>query len=352
MKNNRLRIGITHGDINSISYEVILKTLAEPSINEICIPIVYGSSKIAAYYRKAIGLDNFSFNLIRMPSEANPKRANLINVLNDDFKAEPGIPTPMSGKAAFMSLERATDDLKKGLIDVLVTAPIHKQAIQFAPFKFPGHTEYLQQKFGNPNVLMFMISDSIKIGTLTGHIPLQEVSSKIKKELIYDKIKLINTSLLCDFGINRPRIAVLGLNPHASDNGLIGNEEIAEIIPAIKQARDEKIMAMGPYPSDGFFASLKHKKFDAVLSMYHDQGLIPFKLLAFETGVNYTAGLPVVRTSPAHGTAYDIVDKNMADPTSFRHAIYQAIDIWNKRAEFAEISKNPVNRVQMESTNE
>ncbi len=352
MKNTKLRVGITQGDINGISYEIILKTFIEPSIYDLCIPIVYGSSKIAAYYRKPIGMENFNFNLIRVPSEANPKRANLINVLTDDFRAEPGIPTAMSGKAALISLEKATDDLKKGLLDVLVTAPIHKQAMQLAQFQFPGHTEYLQQKFGNADVLMLMLSENTRIGTLTGHIPIQEVGSKIKKEVICQKVKLLHTSLERDFGFNRPRIAVLGLNPHASDNGLMGKEEQTEIIPAIKQLRDEKILAMGPYPSDGFFGSLMYKKFDAVLSMYHDQGLIPFKILSFETGVNYTAGLPIVRTSPAHGTAYDIVNKNLADPSSFRHALYEAVDIWNKREEFKEITKNPISHVHVESANE
>ncbi|HOU98639.1 MAG TPA: 4-hydroxythreonine-4-phosphate dehydrogenase PdxA [Bacteroidales bacterium] len=352
MNNTKLKIGITHGDINGIGYEIILKTLADNGIYDMCVPIVYGSSKIAAYYRKNIGMDNFSFNLIKYPVEANPKRANLINVLNDEFKAEPGAATLMSGKAAFISLERATDDLKKGLIDAIVTAPIHKQAIQSNQFQFPGHTEYLQSKFGNNDVLMFLISENLKVGTLTGHIPINEISQYIKKDLILKKIRLIHQSLEKDFGINRPKIAVLGLNPHASDNGLIGKEEQNEIIPAIKQARDEKIMAMGPYPADGFFASLTYKKFDAILAMYHDQGLSPFKILAFEDGVNYTAGLPIVRTSPDHGTAFDIADKNMANPSSFRHALFAAIDIWNKRAEYNEITKNPVASLKRETTNE
>lgn len=352
MNNTKLKIGITHGDINGIGYEIILKTLADTGIYDMCVPIVYGSSKIAAYYRKSIGMDNFSFNLIKYPVEANPKRANLINVLNDDFKAEPGVATPLSGKAAFISLERATDDLKKGLIDALVTAPINKYVIQSNQFQFPGHTEYLQNKFGSEDVLMFLISENLKIGTLTGHVPVSQVTQFIKKDLILKKLRLIHQSLEKDFGFNRPKIAVLGFNPHAGDNGLIGKEEETEIIPAIKQAREEKIMAMGPYPADGFFASLAFKKFDAVLAMYHDQGLIPFKLLAFEYGVNYTAGIPIVRTSPSHGTAFDIADKNMANPSSFRNALYAAIDIWNKRTEYNEISKNPVISIKRETTNE
>lgn len=352
MNNTKLKIGITHGDINGIGYEIILKTLADVGIYDMCVPIVYGSSKIAAYYRKNIGMDNFSFNLIKYPVEANPKRPNLINVLNDNFKAEPGVATPLSGKAAFISLERATDDLKKGLIDALVTAPINKHVIQSNQFQFPGHTEYLQSKFGSDDVLMFLISENLKIGTLTGHVPVRMIAQFIKKDLILRKIRLIHQSLEKDFGLNRPKIAVLGLNPHAGDNGLIGKEEETEIIPAIKQAREEKIMAMGPFPADGFFASLAFKKFDAVLAMYHDQGLIPFKLLAFEYGVNYTAGLPIVRTSPDHGTAFDIADKNMANPSSFRNALFAAIDICNKRTEYNEISKNPVISIKRETTNE
>ncbi len=349
---NKIKVGITHGDINGIGYEIILKTLADYGIYDLCTPVVYGSSKIAAYYRKNIGLENFNFNLIKYPVEANPKRANLINVLNDDFKAEPGTATPMSGKAALISLEKATEDLRKGLIDAIVTAPIHKQAIQSEQFKFPGHTEYFQSKFGNGEVLMFLISEKLKVATLTGHVPVNEVVKYIKKDYILNKLRIISNSLLKDFGVNRPKIAVLGLNPHAGDNGVIGNEELNEIIPAIKQAREEKIMAMGPYPADGFFASLDYKKFDAVLSMYHDQGLGPFKLLAFDDGVNYTAGLPVIRTSPDHGTAFDIADKNLANPSSFRYALYAAVDIWKKRQEFEEISKDPVVSQKRESTNE
>ncbi|MGQ9846286.1 MAG: 4-hydroxythreonine-4-phosphate dehydrogenase PdxA [Bacteroidales bacterium] len=352
MNNTKLRIGITHGDINGIGYEIILKTLADSSIYDMCVPIVYGSSKIAAYYRKNIGMDNFTFNLIKYAVEAKPKRPNLINVLNDNFKIDPGVATTLSGKAAFISLERATDDLKKGFIDALVTAPINKQVLQSNQFQFPGHTEYLQSKFGSDDVLMFLISDSLKIGTLTGHVPINQVNQFIKKDLILKKLRLIHQSLEKDFGLNRPKIAVLGLNPHAGDKGLIGNEEETEIIPAIKQARDEKIMAMGPYSPDGFFASMAFKKFDAVLAMYHDQGLIPFKLLAFDTGVNYTAGLSVVRTSPVHGTAFDIADKNKANPSSFRNALFAAIDIWNKRAEYNEITKNPVTSIKRETTNE
>lgn len=347
--NNNIKIGITHGDINGIGYEIILKSLADPAIYNLCIPIVYGSSKIAAYYRRSLGL-NLSFNLIKYAVEARPKRANLINVLNENFKIEPGTPTLMSGKAAYMSLERATEDLRKGFIDAIVTAPIHKKVIQSEQFTFPGHTEYFQNKFGNAEPLMFLISEKLKVATLTGHIPINEITKYIKKDYILNKLRIINNSLLKDFGINRGKIAILGLNPHASDNGLIGNEEENEIIPAIKEARNEKIMAMGPYPADGFFASLNYKKFDAVLSMYHDQGLIPFKLLSFDNGVNYTAGLSVVRTSPSHGTAFDIADKNLANPSSFRSALYAAIDIWKKRQEYEKISKNPIVTQKREST--
>ena len=352
MKSKKIKVGITHGDINGIGYEVILKTLSDNNICDICIPIVYGSSKIAAYYRRSIGLDNFSFNLIKHPNECNPKRPNLINVLSDEYKAEPGRATPQSGKAALISLERATEDLKRGFIDVLVTAPIDKMAINSKDFNFPGHTEYLQNKFNANNVLMFMISENLKMAIATGHIPLKEVPSKISTELILQKLRLLNQTLLKDFGINKPKIAVLGLNPHAGDGGLIGNEEKEIIYPALTKAREEKILAMGPFPADGFFGAMKYKKYDAVLAMYHDQGLIPFKYIAFNEGVNFTAGLPVVRTSPAHGTAFDIADKNLANPSPFRAAMFLAIDIYKKREEYNELTKNPLEITKKELTNE
>jgi len=340
MNDKKIIVGISHGDINGIGYEVIIKCLSDSKFLEFCTPIVYGSSKVASYYRKSLNVENFSFNLIKNAREANPKRANIINCTSEEIKVEPGKSTIESGKAAFDGLQRAVSDLQKGEIDVLVTAPINKQNIQSNNFNFPGHTEFLQQFTKSDQVLMFMISDNIRIGVVTGHVPISKVSEDIKTDKILSKLRLMNTSILQDFGIRKPKIAVLALNPHSSDNGFIGDEEAKEIIPAIKLARDEKIMAMGPYSADGFFGSGNYTKFDAILAMYHDQGLIPFKSLTFEDGVNFTAGLPIVRTSPAHGTAYDIVTKNIASPNSFRKAIYLACDIYKKRIEYKELISN------------
>jgi 4-hydroxythreonine-4-phosphate dehydrogenase len=342
MSDRKIVVGITHGDINGIGYEVIIKSLSDPRITEMLTPIVYGSSKVASYHRKALNIENFSFNQIRYASEAHTKRANIINCTDDEVKVDPGKSTPEAGKAALDALERAVADLKKGDIDVLVTAPINKDNIQSKDFHFPGHTEYLQEKFGAEKALMFLVSDMLKVGIVTGHVPISQVAGSIKTQKILEKIRIMNKSLLEDFGIRRPKIAVLGLNPHSGDNGLIGKEELEEIIPAIKIARDEKIMAMGPYSSDGFFGSETFRKFDAVLAMYHDQGLIPFKTLAFESGVNFTAGLPFVRTSPAHGTAYDLVNKNEASPESFLNALYMACDVFQKRKEFSVLTANPL----------
>jgi 4-hydroxythreonine-4-phosphate dehydrogenase len=338
-----LKAGITHGDINGIGYEVIIKCLSDPRINEICTPIVYGSAKVAGYYRKQIELENFSFHQIRHAGEANPKRANLINLLKDDVKVDPGKVTPAGGEAALISLRKAVDDLKNKQIDVLVTAPINKQNVQNETFRFPGHTEYITSEFGAGNEsLMLMVSDRMRLGVVAGHMPVSGIADFIRNEIILKKLRIINKSLLVDFGITGGRIAVLGLNPHAGDGGLLGSEENDQIVPAIRQARNEKIMAFGPYPADGFFGSGVFKKFDAILAMYHDQGLVPFKTLNFDEGVNYTAGLPVVRTSPAHGTAYDLVGKNLASPTSFRQALYLACDIYRKREEYKELTANPL----------
>ncbi len=340
MSEKKIIVGITHGDINGIGYEIIIKSLSDPRIFESLTPVVYGSSKVASYHRKALNIENFSFNQVRTASEAHSRRANIINCTDEEVKVDPGRSTPEAGKAALDAIERAVSDLKKGEIDVLVTAPINKQNIQSKNFQFPGHTEYLEKTFGSDHALMFLISDMMRVGVVTGHVPLSQVPSMIKKDLIIQKIRVMNKSLFEDFGIRRPKIAVLGLNPHAGDNGLIGKEETEEIIPALKIARDEKILAMGPYPADGFFGSGTFRKFDAILAMFHDQGLIPFKSLAFESGVNFTAGLPVVRTSPAHGTAYDLVNKNEASADSFRKALFMACDIFYKRQEYRELTSN------------
>jgi 4-hydroxythreonine-4-phosphate dehydrogenase len=349
METKTIIAGISHGDINGIGYEVIIKTLMDTMINDLCIPIVYGSPKVAAYHRKALNINNFSFNNIRNPEEANPKKANMINCLDDNVRVELGKSTPQGGEAALISLERAVEDLKAGRIDVLITAPIDKKNIQSEKFNFTGHTDYLRTKAGTEEVLMFMVSENMRIGFATGHIPLKKVSELITIESLLRKIRLMNQSLILDFGIRKPQIAVLGLNPHAGDNSLIGTEETDIIIPAIKQAENEGIMTFGPFPADGFFGAGSFTKFDGILAMYHDQGLTPFKALSFDSGVNFTAGLPFVRTSPVHGTAFPIAGKNEASENSFRQAVYLACNIFRNRQMYAEISKNPLKHQDIET---
>ncbi len=338
----KIKVGITHGDINGIGYEVIIKTLLDKRINDICIPIVYGSPKLSAYHRKSLNIENFSLNIIRSPENANPKRPNVINCVSDNTRIELGKSTKESGEAAFASLEAATKDLTEGKTDVLVTAPINKNSIQSEKFKFPGHTEYLQMKTNSEDVLMLMLGEYMKLGTVTGHIPVKDVANKITEELILKKLRILNETLLKDFSIRKGKIAVFGLNPHAGDGGVIGNEEKDIIIPAINKARDEGIMAIGPYAADGFFGARSYLKFDAVLSMYHDQGLAPFKAVEFENSVNYTAGLPIIRTSPGHGTAFEIAGKGLASPDSFRRALFTAVEIYKNRKRYEEMSKNPL----------
>lgn len=339
---SKIKVGISQGDINGISYEVIIKTLLDNRIMESCIPILYGSPKVAAYHRKALNISNFSFNAINKAEEANPKRANLINVLDDNVRVELGKSTPMAGEAAFISLERATDDLKNGAIDVLVTGPINKNTIQSKDFNFPGHTEYLRTKFDSEEVLMLLVSEFMRVGVVAGHVPIREVPAMITRENIINKLMILNNSLMKDFGIRKPKIAVLGLNPHAGDDGLIGDEENEIIIPAIEEAESNGILAMGPFPADGFFGSNNFNQFDGILAMYHDQGLAPFKSLVFNNGINYTAGLPVVRTSPDHGTAYELVGLGKASPNSFRQALYLAIDIVKNRKMHTDLNSNPL----------
>jgi 4-hydroxythreonine-4-phosphate dehydrogenase len=342
MKNNKIVVGITHGDINSISYEVIIKALMDNRILDSIIPVVYGSPKVAAYHRKALNIDNFSFNAIKSPEEANPKRANIINCIDEDVRVELGKSTNYAGKASVQALEIAAQDLADKKIDVLVTGPVNKHNIQSDKFSFAGHTEFLETRFNAEGALMFMINDIFKIGVVTTHVPIAKVSEYITKDIVIRKAKLMNSSLISDFGIRKPRIAVLGLNPHAGDQGVIGDEEQKEIIPALNTLRDENILAFGPFPADGFFGSGHYRKFDAILAMYHDQGLIPFKAMSYEGGVNFTAGLSVIRTSPAHGTAYELAGKDQASPDSFRKAIYLACDIFTTRHGHTELLANPL----------
>jgi 4-hydroxythreonine-4-phosphate dehydrogenase len=342
MKGDKIILGITHGDINGIGYEVIMKALADNRIFEFCTPIIYGSPKVAAYHRKALELEGFSFNSVRSADEAQPRRTNIINCIDDSVRVELGKSTPFAGESSLRSLEAASQDLANGKIDVMVTAPINKSNIKSDKFNFNGHTEFLETRFKSDGILMLMINELMRIGVVTSHIPLSKVYEYITKETLLNKLRILNKTLLMDFIIRKPRIAVLGLNPHAGDQGLIGDEDQKEIIPAIELARESGIMAFGPFPADGFFGAGTYKIFDAILAMYHDQGLIPFKALSTEGGVNFTAGLSVVRTSPAHGTAYEIAGKNEASPDSFRKAIYLACDIFRNRQNYKEIIANPL----------
>ncbi len=325
------KIGITHGDLNGISYEVIIKALADNKILDICTPIVYGLSKVAGYYKKNLQQQDFSFQFIKNAGQASQKKANLINLSENEVPVNMGESTNVAGKYAEMALKYACNDLKNNNIDAIVTAPINKNNIQSEQFHFTGHTEYLASVFGADNPLMLMVAPDVKVAFVTNHLPINEVAKKLSKELIVMKIKALSQALTKDFGCSNPKIAVLSLNPHAGDKGLIGKEEENIIAPAIKEAFSQHINAFGPFPSDGLFGSGNYSKFDAVLAMYHDQGMIPFKILARNEGVNYTAGLPIVRTSPAHGTGYDIAGKNIADEQSLRSAIYLAIDILRTR---------------------
>jgi 4-hydroxythreonine-4-phosphate dehydrogenase len=347
VRKERIKVGISHGDINGIGYEVILKTLLDPRVMEMCTPIIYGSPKVAAYHRKALNLETLVFNHVRNAEEAVFKKANIINCIDENIRVELGKSTQMAGESSFNAIEMAVNDLQSGEIDVLITAPINKDNIQSEKFTFPGHTEYLTQRFGVKDYLMLMVSEQMRIGVVTGHIPLGQVTNVLTKDLILSKLRIVSKSLKQDFSITSPRIAVLALNPHASDNGLLGKEEQEIIIPAIKEAKEEGIVVLGPYPADGFFGSGEYLKFDAILAMYHDQGLIPFKYGSFERGVNFTAGLPVVRTSPAHGTAYDIAGEDKASPDSFREALYLAIDIFRNREIYTDISKDPLKKFEI-----
>ncbi|MCU4156371.1 4-hydroxythreonine-4-phosphate dehydrogenase PdxA [Carboxylicivirga sp. A043] len=342
MSENKIKVGITHGDINGIGYEVIFKTLSDARIFDSFIPVIYGSSKVAAYHRKALNIPNFSLNSINSVDDAHNKRVNIINCLDDNIRVELGKSTTIGGDSAFKALEKAVNDLKDGKIDVLVTAPINKENIQSESFNFPGHTEYLHQVAGEGEALMLMVSEHMKVGVVAGHVPIKDVAANITEESILKKLRTLNKTLQQDFSVRKPRIAVLGLNPHAGDGGVIGNEEQEIIIPTLNKAKEEGIMALGPYPADGLFGSDQFRNFDAILAMYHDQGLAPFKTLTFSKGVNFTAGLPFIRTSPDHGTAFDIAGQDKANADSFKEAVYLAVDVCRNRKMNIELSKNPL----------
>ncbi|HEX5002959.1 MAG TPA: 4-hydroxythreonine-4-phosphate dehydrogenase PdxA [Bacteroidia bacterium] len=338
----RVRVGITIGDINGVGPEIIINTFTDNRMHQVCTPVIYGQAKVLSFYRKVLNNNDFNFTTIHSIGEINDKKTNVINCWEEEVKIDPGVASPTGGKYAFTALQAACKDLADGNIDVLVTAPIDKKTMQQEGFRFPGHTEYLAQQFPSPSHLMMLVSGKMRIATVTGHIPVKQVAGDLSKDKILSCIQTMHRSLKRDFGIRKPKIAVLGLNPHSGDSGLIGNEETAFIKPAIQSAFDEGILAYGPYAADGFFGSSKFTGFDGILAMYHDQGLVPFKAIAFETGVNFTAGLPIVRTSPDHGTAYDIAGKNCASEESFRSAIYAAIDIFNERKEYDSITSNPL----------
>lgn len=347
MSARRLKIGITIGDFNGIGLELILKTFSDNRMLDICTPVIFGSSRAISYHKKALNIDGFNYNLIRSPQQAKEGVVNLINCWNEEVPINLGKVSDEAGRYAFKCLELATDAILQKQIDAIVTAPLNKHTIKTAQ-PFTGHTEYLAQKANTPEHLMLLTSDYFIVGLVTGHIPINKVAQSVTTEKITQKLELLHASLIKDFRIDKPKIAILGLNPHAGENGTIGSEEKLFIIPAIEKANANNIMAFGPYPADGFWASGQFKQFDAILAMYHDQGLIPFKTLCFDSGVNYTAGLPFVRTSPDHGTAYDIAGKGIASEESFREAVLLAIDIYSNRAGYNNDHKNPVKKTQME----
>jgi 4-hydroxythreonine-4-phosphate dehydrogenase len=341
MSDHRIVVGISQGDINGIGLEVILKTFLEPGIADICTPVLFSSQKTVSYYRKVLGLEEFSFNPMREFAQLSHKKVNVFVCYEEEVNIEMGKMTEIGGKYAYLSLSRAALALQEKHIDVLVTAPINKSNIQSDNFKFIGHTEYLSDKFGGEALMLLCSESGLRIAVATGHVPVKEVASKLTIDGISKKILQLHTSLVQDFGIRKPRIAVLGLNPHAGDHGAIGKEDQEMILPAIEKTKVNGLV-YGPYSADGFFGNGTYRQFDGILAMYHDQGLIPFKTLAFHDGVNFTAGLNVVRTSPDHGTGYDIAGKSVASEQSFKSALYTAIDIFKNRKLYAEISENPL----------
>jgi 4-hydroxythreonine-4-phosphate dehydrogenase len=340
---NQVRIGFTHGDINGIGYEVIIKTLMDKRIMDMINPVVFGNSKVASYHRKTLDIKDFNFNLVKKPDVANPARANIVNIDEREVKIQLGTATEIGGEMAYLSLIAAVESMDRGELDAIVTAPINKKIIQSKDFNFPGHTEFFASRYNVHNFLMLMVSGNFRIGVITGHIPLRDVPDALNENLILNKLQILHDSLRRDFAIARPRIALLGLNPHAGDNGLLGKEEQEIISPAISKAFDDGMLVFGPYPADGFFATSQYTQFDGILAMYHDQGLVPFKALAFDSGVNFTAGLPIIRTSPAHGTAYEIAGQDKASEASMRAAVYLACDIFHNRTEFDLANANPLN---------
>jgi 4-hydroxythreonine-4-phosphate dehydrogenase len=339
-----IRAGITMGDINGIGPEVIIKTLSHTAIPQLCTPVIYGSAKVVSYHKNIVNPTEFNFHSTPSADKIYHQKINVVNCWQDSINIALGKETEEGGRFAHVALDRAVRDLKEGLIDVLVTAPISKHSMRMAGFPFPGHTEYLAHEFGVKEGLMMMVADDMRVALATAHLPLQQVPATLKRELLRSKLDVLLQSLHVDFGIGKPVVAVLGLNPHAGENGDIGKEDEEIIRPIIVEAKKSGEIIMGPYPADGFFGAMRFKKFDGILAMYHDQGLIPFKMMHFQDGVNYTAGLPFVRTSPDHGTAFDLAGKNEADPSSFRAALYAAIDIFKARERHRKDTSNVVRK--------
>ncbi len=324
-------IGITLGDFNGVGPEVILKTVADNRITKICTPVIYGSNKLLSKYKKLLGIEEINFTVGKAIDAISHKKINVINCWEEELDIQPGLVTPEAGRCAYLSLNQATQDLVDKKIDALVTAPINKKNIQNSDFNFAGHTEYFASKANGIDNLMLLISDTLRVGVVTGHIPLSQVTQQLTKEKILSKINILHQSLIKDFQIQKPKIALLGINPHAGEEGLLGTEEQTILVPLIEELKNKGMLVYGPFPADGFFGNGTFSKFDGVLAMYHDQGLAPFKTLAFEQGVNYTAGMPFIRTSPDHGTAYDLAGKGIANENSLREAVYMAIDIVKNR---------------------
>lgn len=341
----KVKVGISIGDINSISPEIIIKTFKDERMFNYCTPIVYGSSRVMSYHRKVLQEEDFNYNIINSAARAKSDACNVLNCWTEDISITIGRPNPEIGVFALRAIESAMYDLQEGKIDMILTAPVNKSLLNTNENPFPGHTEYITQKFDGSASMMFLVSDRLRVGLVTNHVAVKDISKYISEKLILKKLRIMNESLMKDFGIVRPKIAVLGLNPHAGDSGLIGLEDEEIIKPTLEKARNEKMLVFGPYAADGFFGMGLYKQFDAVLAMYHDQGLIPFKTLSFGHGVNFTAGLPIVRTSPDHGTAYDIAGKNIASEQSFREAIFVGIDILRNRQNFEEMTANPLKKV-------
>jgi len=340
----KIKIGITIGDINGISPEVIIKALAHPSMTDYITPIIYGSSKAIAYHKNIVKDDNFNFVSVKHADNTAHNKINVFNVEDAPIEITLGKPNEEAGKLAMKALDQAVEDSKAGRIDALVTGPINKEAMKMAGFQYPGHTEYLTDRFGAPETVMTMVSDEIIISLASNHVAVSDISATLDKNKVIRKLKILTKSLKQDFGMEKPVIGVLGLNPHAGDGGVIGNEETDFIKPALIEAKNNGVLAAGPYPADGFFGSGDFRKVNAVLAMYHDQGLIPFKLITFGNGVNFTAGLPIVRTSPDHGTAYNIAGQNIASAESMRKAIFTAKDLYMNRKEYLESGKDPIKK--------